>query len=205
MYVTAFDFMGMTNNYWGVCGINSSLYALYENNPTLRGRLARGALTPTMVLAEIKTFLRILQADGKTDLLDAIRNFTRTFAGFQNFTIESYIQRIDTAVGQISSGGTQMSLLADPQFSIAMPPEAVLYYVQKVCGFDNAALIPPNSMAQEAIVGLWRNDGNNMGTYGGLRHYVYYLRGVYFSWGKQFASIDQMQRKYGGICCKISL
>jgi hypothetical protein len=33
---------------------------------------------------------------------------------------------------------------------------------------------------------------------------VYYLDGVFYSWGKQFASIAQMPNNYEGICYQIT-
>lgn len=207
----AFNAMGMTNNFWGICGINSSLYALYENNPAMRNRLARGAVTPTMMLAEIKTFLRILQADGKQSILNAIESFTRTFEGFEAFTVRSYIEKINdaavavsgTRIGSHREQTAQKALLKD-NFSIGLPPEAVVYYLQKICGFDKAKIADLSSTDTELVLGLYRDDGDNMNVCDGLRHYVYYLNGTYYSWGKTFASIDQMKRNYGGICYKIS-
>jgi hypothetical protein len=203
--MSGFNSMGLTNNFWGICGINSSLYALYQNNPALRSRLEKGALIPTMILAEIKTFLRMLEAEGKQSLLGEIESFTRTFNGFEAFTVRSYIERINEAAANVSSGSaSQWNLLEEPKFSIALPPNAVVYYLQKICGFDNARLVGLDSADTELVLGLWRNDGDNMNTYNGLRHYVYYRNGTYYSWGQQFASIAQMQRNYAGICYKIA-
>ena len=206
--LSGFDSMGMTNNFWGICGVNSALYALYQNNVALQTRLAKGAMTPTMMLAELKTFLRILQADGKQGILDEIQAFTRTFKDFENFTIQSYIERINSAavaVDTATSGDPQKALLADPQFSLGLPPDSVVYYMQRICGFDKAKLVDLSSTENELVVGLYRDDGNNMKVYNGLRHYVYYRNGIYYSWGKQFSSISQMKRNYGGICYKITL
>jgi hypothetical protein len=36
------DAMGTLNSGWGICGFTSSLYALYQNNPTQRMKLAEG-------------------------------------------------------------------------------------------------------------------------------------------------------------------
>ncbi len=203
-----FDSMGMTNNYWGICGVNSSLYALYQNNSTLQTRLAKGAMTPSMMLAEIKTFLRILQAEGKQAILDEIEAFTKTFKDFGDFTIQSYIERINSIAGKfdtMAEGDAQKALLADPKFSIGLPPDAVVFYMQRICGFEKAKLVDLGSTETELVVGLFRDDGHNMQTYKGLRHYVYYRNGTYYSWGKQFSSIAQMQRNYAGICYKIAL
>lgn len=197
--MTGFNSMGITNNFWGICGFNSSLYALYVHNPKMRAKLGQGASSPTRMLAEIKTFLRMLQAEKKTEILEAIEAFTRTFDKFENFTIESYINRINDVVD------TQSDITQDPKFSIAMPPDAVIAYLKIVCGFNNARLVDPGSSASELVLGLFRDDGANMGTYGGLRHYVYYPNGAFYSWGQQFSSIGQMKRNYGGICHKIAL
>lgn len=88
--------MGTLNNRWGVCGFNSSLYALYEHNPRKRADLTSAAKVDTRVAAEIKTFLKMLQAEGNAKLLSDIEAFTRSFGGKRaGFTIAGYIQKID--------------------------------------------------------------------------------------------------------------
>lgn len=214
-----FDHMGMTNNYWGICGINSSLYALYLHSPMMKDRLARGGLTPSMMLAEIKVFLTVLKSEGKQTMLDNIENFTQSFAGFDKWTLANYITKINLAAEDVNSAvqkdvdskqpGTaeknqQMALLNDRMFSIGMPPEAVVYYLKRMCGFDNARQVPLNVTDNELIIGLYRDEKNNMHICGGLKHYVYYKDATYYSWGKSFSSIAGMERNYGGICYKIA-
>ena len=75
------DAMGTLNNPWGVCGFTSSLYALYENSPTLRGDLTSGAKVSTRVVAEIKSFLIQLEADGNSKTLAEIASFTSYLPG----------------------------------------------------------------------------------------------------------------------------
>ena len=72
------DAIGVANSHWGVCGFTSAFQALYRANT---GRLAlfHGAGIPTKVLAEIKTYLITLKAEGQLTLLREIETFTRAF------------------------------------------------------------------------------------------------------------------------------
>lgn len=212
-----FDHMGLTNNFWGICGINSSLYALYLHCPRMQARLGRGGLTPSAMLGSIKAFLRVLQSEGKQTMLDDIENFTKTFNGFGKWNLKDYITKIDAAARVVDAGvgldvlssqpsyekKAQLALLSDPMFSIGLPPDAVVHYLQRMCGFDNAKQVPLNAAGDEFIVGLYRDEGNNMNICGGLKHYVYYKNLTYYSWGKSFSNINEMKRNYGGICYKI--
>lgn len=183
------DQMGKMNVHWGICGFTSALYALYHHSPSQhQARLSGGAATPTRMLAEIKTYLRMLQADGQTGLLDDIRDFTRSFGNeFKTFTIESYIQRINDAV-------QQSNVTSDKLFSIAMPPHAVADYLKRVCGFQNPQVVDASTNAAEAIVGVFKSAAPGT-KYGGLKHYLYRNNSaVYsgtdhiYSWGSRFAS-----------------
>src|SRR5687768_284235 len=112
------DDMGVLNQGWGICGFSSSLYALYQNNPTQRLKLAEGGRTATMMLAEIKVYLKTLQIEERNDLLQAIQTFTRSFGkGFSGFTIDGYISEINKAKGGVVD-------TRDSKYGIAMPPDA---------------------------------------------------------------------------------
>ncbi|WP_158322691.1 putative HlyD family type I secretion protein [Acidisphaera rubrifaciens] len=179
--------MAVMNNKWGICGVTSSLYALYKYSAKQqKKKMAKGALTPTMMLAEMKLFLRTLQADGRQDLIGDIESFTQSFGGeYEHFTVNDYINRINYAavmVDAVSAPGSKkekaaQEAVADRDFSIALPPEAVVYYLRNVCGFGQARVVDVGAKDRELLVGLYRDEGNNMGIYGGLKHYVYYYNG----------------------------
>ena len=174
--------MGKMNIGWGICGFTSSLYALYEHNPTLRSSLAKGGKTGTRVLAEIKTYLRILQAEGETTVLSDIEKFTKSFGGkFANFTVDSYIESINEVV---TSGANPN----DDKYSVALPPGAVVDYLKRVCQFKDAKLVDLSAKGSEFILGVCGNDPKIL--YGGLEHYLYYLNGTIYSWGKTFTGKD---------------
>lgn len=117
MATATINSMGTLNEKWGICGFTSALYALYEHSPRQKQKgLAPAAETETRMLAEIKTFLRMLQADNRADLLNKIEMFTRSFGGkWAAFEIDKYIERINASVKV-----TNPANLGD--FSIAMPP-----------------------------------------------------------------------------------
>jgi hypothetical protein len=181
VYIMPQDDMGVMNEGWGICGFTSSLYALYEHNPTERVNLAKGGSTGTRVLAEIKTYLRTLQAEGETGLLGEIEAFTKTFGGiFTGFTVEGYIASINDVV--VTGANPR-----DAKYSIAMPPRAVVDYLKRICDFTNARLVGPGSGMSELILGVCRS---GPGMYNNLRHYLYLLNGIIYSWGKQFRGSD---------------
>jgi len=195
--MTGFDNMGVLNKSWGICGFSSSLYALYKYNPKMQSRLEKGAVSPTMLLAEIKSCLVMMKADGKTDLLKEIESFTRTFDGFKDFTIESYINRINSAVNV-----DEKTLRADPKFSMAMPPSGVVYYMQNICDLKNTKIIGEKDNVPEAVLGLTTKDADPK-IYKGLKHWVYQSKGTIYSWGQQFSSIEKMG--FSGIGWKLSV
>lgn len=167
------DNMGLVNVTQGVCGFTSSLYALYTRSP--KQSLAAGASVDTRIMAEIKTYLMMLKADGRADMLSAIKEFTTSFPGYTGFTIDGYIQQINNA----AKGGV-------PNFSIAMPPVAVVDYLQRMCEFKTAKEVPVNTAGIEFIIGV-RNSKGKSSPLNGLIHWVYFLNGTVYSWGKQFA------------------
>src|SRR4051812_3844213 len=100
--------MGALNKNWGVCGFTSTFYAMYELN---RYRVDRAQIINAgrafRLLAEIKTYLRTLQTEGKTLVLSEIEMFNQKFGDSagdadavwrSKFTIDEYIKLISSAV-----------------------------------------------------------------------------------------------------------
>jgi len=176
--------MGVTNAHWGVCGFTSSFYAMYEMNQSKRPQPI-GAGIATRVLAEIKTYLNILKAAGKTDLLNDITKFTQSFGGdFKKFTIDKYITRVDSAVSK-----TEDKIKADPNYGIAMPPHCVADYLKRIWEYDSTveAVAPGASFGNgDGIIGVTAHD---MPLYFGLCHYLYRLNNKIYSWGQTFNSV----------------
>ena len=172
--------MGVLNNDWGICGFTSSLYALYSHSPRLQSHLSSAAPIKTRMVAEIKTYLKMLEADGRVDLLNAIQTFTRSFGGaYKDFDLDDYVKEINKVVTDGAGGN----------FSIGMPPDALVDYLRRVCDFKSARILtgklpdPP-----ELILGCCRA---GMRMYNGLAHYVYQLNGKIYSWGQEFGTIKQ--------------
>ena len=202
--------MGEMNNTWGVCGFSSALYALYEHNPSLRAKLTSGAKIDTRFAAEIKTFLRMLEAEGDAKMRADIEQFTRSFGPkWTGFTIAGYLQTIDDEAERL--GTIQGNITKN--LSIALPPHALVAYLQKVAGFPGAKVLRDplggmfitRSTAHEQIVGL--RDGIKT-MYNGLAHWVYMKNGVVYSWAKQFVGLQSLltpRTNYVGVACIIEL
>ena len=175
----------LSTNVRGVCGFTSALYAFYENNPTLRDELANAAKTSTRVIAEIKSFLVQLQADGDSTMLEAIETFTQSFEGYSGFTISDYIKRINAVAAKGSRD-------AEDDFSIALPPDAVVAYLRYI-GLSNARILPSNTTlsSKNELVLCLSDPTGKLKLYNGLCHYVYQKESTIYSWGRQFDSIEE--------------
>ncbi len=199
--------MGKANSDQGICGFTSALYALYATNPALQGgrTTMRDHLNKSLggkflwwtlnsnahlrLRAEIKTFLRLLQANGREDILLAITTFTQGFGGvYAAWTVQQYIQSIDTAVSGINSGNSD--------YSIAMPPVALEEYMRLMWGM-NPNFVPGVPPANGSIIGLAsdgdaRVDGERTNPTR-LKHYVYKAPdGKIHSWGKTYKNLDEL-------------
>ena len=180
--------MGNLNKGWGICGFTSSLYALYSNTAQQQqGTLSGSAQVSTRMLAEIKTYLRMLQADNETGLLDDIEGFTRSFKNFGHFDIGRYIETINNSVSL--PNGPDVKDVAT--YSIAMPPHAVVDYLKRGCGFNNARMLDGSSSASEMILGVTSVKNPQANKYNNLAHYLYQNKQLIYSWGQQFASVTQ--------------
>jgi hypothetical protein len=154
------------NRGWGICGFASALGALYQNNVitgTIDRAVARDELN-TRLLAEIKSYLVILQSENHTLLLDEIRRFTRSFGGvYSNFDIQTYIERVN-GIGKNLANVSR-------DFSIAMPPNAVADYLRRIGGLKAVLVGGPKPELNNVILGL--GDKTKSDEWKGLRHWVY--------------------------------
>ncbi|HUN44120.1 MAG TPA: hypothetical protein VMU81_27830 [Acetobacteraceae bacterium] len=194
MSLTAMNKMGSTNTHWGVCGFTSSFYSMYELNPGKRALLI-GAGIASRVLAEIKTYLMTLKANGNTTLLQEIEAFTKSFGvvgscNFGNFRIDNYIASINNAVGR-----SDADIKADGNFSIAMPPAAVADYLKEIWETSSETQVVKggDGGTEEAIIGV---ANGQMQMYDGLCHYMYRSGGKIYSWGQVFGSVAEADPSY---------
>lgn len=198
------DKVGQLNIRYGICGFASSLYAVYDDSPQkLKGELANEASKRQRLMAEIYGFLN---ACGKfrLELLTEITEFTQSFGGrYATFTIAAYKESIKKKLAGKAK---------TPDFSIALTPNAVVYYLQMFGGYANAKVLSPTAAPARCVVGV-ANSGVG-GPHDGLKHWVYYRGGTIFSWGEQFAGGDldaalgKLNTTKGEtyeVCCKIGL
>ncbi|HTW29557.1 MAG TPA: hypothetical protein VME92_20700 [Acetobacteraceae bacterium] len=188
------DSLGVLNQGWGICGFTSSFYAVYAQNPGIRGLVINAAI-PTRVLADIKTYLVGLKAAGNTKLLQEIEAFTRTFGvvgkcDFGKFTIDTYIERINGI-----NGKSDAQLTGDANFSIAMPPQAVADYLTDIwqAECDLEVVNGGSGGVADGIIGVTKG---TMQMYDGLCHYMYRRGNNIYSWGQVFNSVAAANKDF---------
>lgn len=180
------DDMGVANADHGICGFTSTLYMVHKHRPGLHAYLDRAlgdqeGMRDTRLQAEIKTFLRMMQAKGAGRLLKEIQELTSSFPGYKQWRIESYIDRINKRQ-------------ADADYSIAMPPRAVAEYVRTM--WQMRAYIEDRDVPGDAILGLTRTGMANR--WKNLAHYVFRDRnGRLYSWGEQFDDLAAVNAAKG--------
>jgi hypothetical protein len=193
--------VGKTNAGWGVCGITTSMYAMYEMNPAARPWLINAPRAFT-VLSEIKGYLRLLQEFGGEKMIKDIETFTRTFgAKFAKFTVNWYIDYINRAGDKYMSqttGAEDSKIYEDELFSIGLHPEAVADYLKRRCGY--ASVIATTDPGSDAFIGVQDvKDDNSSKLYNGLCHWVYRKGGKIYSWGKSFNSLAEADANFLGV------
>jgi len=159
------------NTGWGICGFASALGALHHNGQfkeTIDN--IKAADLKYRLLAEIKTYLVILQSENEHTLLDEIVSFTCAFGGkFSTFTIEEYIEKVNSIASKEPD-------VTDSKFGIAMPPNAVVDYLKRIGGLNSAKLFTANKDdggPNNIILGLSRTGNDKLKRWNGLRHWVY--------------------------------
>lgn len=196
--------MGELNQGWGICGFTSSFYAMYALNFNARGRL-NNANNAFRVLAEIKTYLMILKAEGQQRQLKDIEDFTKTFPGYEKFSIDGYIASINDAVSK-----TEEAIKKDSKYSIALPPEIVADYLMRIWDCKNVKVdyvLNGSGSTATAIIGVMSTT-NPKPLYGGLCHYMFRHQGFIYSWGEKFNSLSDVntkKKKTYQICCEIKI
>ncbi|HYZ31779.1 MAG TPA: hypothetical protein VE684_05790 [Crenalkalicoccus sp.] len=206
--------LGQLNEGWGICGFTSTFYAMYQANPGSRGWLVN-ATQVYSVLYEISDYLKALQA-AQSPMLQDITAFTRSFGDpYDTFTVEDYIQRIDTlsentrqylAFGNDALTRAHETGLKDyPLFGIAMPPQAVADYIERMWKWRaTVAEFNAAGFSGDAIVGVRNVKNTTMKMYHGLCHYLFRGGSTYYSWGRTFASLTDANADYA-ICYAITV
>ncbi|MCS7469535.1 hypothetical protein NZK35_23020 [Stieleria sp. ICT_E10.1] len=181
--------MGILNVGWGICGVTSSLYALHSHSPSVKhSALSSLATDKSKMAGEIGGYLAEVFAQGHPKLIAEIGAFTRTFKGYEGFSVVDYLRQAKVAASSSAVMG---------DFSIAMPPDSVVDYLKRRCGFRNPSVLwqsgkgmmPASSVgaAKELIIGVGIPE---MKMYGGLCHYLYQAaNGKIHSWGEIFNDI----------------
>lgn len=167
------------NKGWGICGFASALGALYQNKAiggAIDQAVSHNQLN-TRLLAEIKSYLVMLQSENNNLLLDEIARFTRSFGGvYASFTIQAYINKISSIGSNIANVGKD--------FSIAMPPNGVADFLRRIGGVKAVLVGGSCPELNDAILGL--GDKTVSDQWKGLRHWVY-KKGdsEIYNWGKK--------------------
>lgn len=180
--------MGHLNGKWGICGFTSALYALYAHSNVLKhGKLSELGIRDSLMLAEISSYFEELFARGSPKLIAEIGTFCRSFQGYEGFSVVDYMKQAkaaaETARGPVKT-----------DFSIGLPPQAVVDYLKRRCNLRNARVVHapggPQEMAlfvdpsKELIIGVV---DPNMTMYGGLCHWVYQdSNAKVHSWGNVY-------------------
>jgi len=169
------------NRGWGICGFASALGALHQNGILVKpiDHAVMNNQLKTHVLEEIKSYLFALDSSNQSLLLDEITRFTRSFKGFETFTIRGYINHINAI-------GISAPKLDDNQFSIALPPTAVADYLRRIGGFRNVQLIDqPAARFDNVILGISDGDKRRI-RWKGLGHWVYKKsNAAIYNWGQK--------------------
>jgi hypothetical protein len=193
---------------------------MYELNPEKRSQIVK-ASKPFSVLAEIKTYLQMLMAEGKIQMLCEIQCFTQSFGvvkgiDFGRWTIEDYIQNVNKTTELFAykineatedyiqrvknlENESEIKIKADRMFGMAMPPHVLKDYLERVWQYDTTLTttkdgILPNSFG---IVGVKDTTKETMKLYDGLCHYMYKSKdGHIYSWGNQHDSIEDANSNY---------
>lgn len=203
--------LGVLNAGWGVCGFTSCLYGLWDVLPENRRSQLHGGTKAHRLLAEIKTYLVMLKADGNIALLNDIQTFCRTFGDtdndFGSFTIDGYINRVNSSVTK-----TEKQIKADGNFGIGMPPHAVVDYLKRMWEYDVSLAVGKGFNGPEnGIIGVKNVNKPLSSLYDGLEHYMYRHNHMIYSWGLSFNSVDDAAARGAPdgtkweICCLIPI
>ena len=92
-----------------------------------------------------------------------------------DFDYLAYIARIE---GVARSGG----LAHGPGVTVALTPDALVYYLQEVCGFSTARWLP-GDQGGDGILGLCSTTETG-GSVDRLKHWVYRHGGTVYNWGR---------------------
>ncbi|ESS72727.1 hypothetical protein MGMO_49c00120 [Methyloglobulus morosus KoM1] len=188
------DDMGVENDTQGICGFTSTLYAVYMNQPQLRQKLGDAlgndeTVRSLRMMAEIKTFLQMMKADGNNAVLDEITELTSSFDGYDTWTVDSYIDKIN----QLGVDNKETDEIIIDDFSIAMPPDSTMEYMRTAWGLK--PFLTDDVLPGDVILGLTRT-GAPINRWKNLAHYVYQSAdGTIYSWGGQFTDLDDVNTK----------
>jgi hypothetical protein len=201
--------VGSVNAAHGVCGFTSSLTAMYAQSPGTRPLLINGAPRVTRVLADIKTYLNMLRAANKRDLLNEIADFNVVMYPQINVAdgkaqpvwkgLDAFIERIDSCVTLLegtSSMEDDNAILnkLDPSFTLYMSPLAVKDYMERMWGATAVLSEPPTALGPACIVGVTRPGPKNV--HKNLVHWMYKHGTDIWSWGKKFDSVQKARADY---------
>lgn len=175
------------NTQWGICGFVSAFAAL-----RVEGKLVLGVPKEDLRGIFVYVIRKFLEGSLSDPVRAEIQEFTRTFKGFENFTIKDFLER-------------SWNLNVDKDtFGIAMPPSAVVAFLKEYKLQGARQVNPPNPAGGNIILGLGTNDKTK---YKGLKHWVYKCdaQSVY-NWGAKtsLASVMAQYPELSQVVCQIA-
>ncbi|MHC4087920.1 MAG: hypothetical protein ACYSU3_13420 [Planctomycetota bacterium] len=179
----------------GVCGFTASLCAYYEKSSDGRRAIDNAPNAKTYVRGKISAFLQRIKG---TNHWNEIETFTKTFGGFEHFSMATYQQTIDQ--GDL----VFMDVInSEKHHGMAMTPSAtsaLLYSLGLAPRLTMGDLggVSPN----EKVVGL----GKKGGQYNELKHFVYVNKaGIVWNYGEQTTlSAVRTKYNYSSVSCYIT-
>lgn len=180
--------MGNVNARVGICGFVSALMAIHDADGLandMQGAVFQTATLPKRLCKEIQQFLQGLVGAGDRNLVHAIEDFTRSCGDqYASFSVTEYL---NFDFDNISMENWQV---VRDRFDIAMPPQAILRYLQNRWGLPAARMIGVGEDTEKYIVGV-RDTSEERERYNGLVHWMYVSNGRVFSWGEEYGSITE--------------
>jgi hypothetical protein len=180
------------NRNWGICGFVSVLASLYESDPKMKAKLNKildDKHFETRLLADIKTFLVMLQADDNTALLKEIEVFTGTF--HKGFKLDAFIKRINGVVND-------KELLKD-EFTLAMTEKSLLEYLKTNWELKATLTMGAGGAKKnKVILGLYEGKA--------LKHWVYKKSDAEtYNWGEKKTLAEVLKECNLAVGCSIEL
>ncbi|MHC4153305.1 MAG: hypothetical protein ACYST6_00030 [Planctomycetota bacterium] len=162
------------NATWGICGFTSALTHLYDSDTRLKGKIDTSSSETIRrgLLIEVVTFLKYVKAFS-ADLINDLNKLNNALKSpSMGGGVIGFITLAEDAIRKnVHIGDTNT-------YQCALTPEALILYLQEMCGFTGAKLTTGSDPGGKGILGVVNNKGE-------LLHWVYRAaNGDVYNWGK---------------------